>query len=261
MILNITRPSLLLILTIVKASLMRTVSMLCAILFMSLPTFGQSPGFVSLFNGHDFTNWKVPEGDNGHWQVKDGVIDYDAESEAEKKHLWTLKDYQDFILRVDWRIKETPWSNPRVPLILPSGLHKKNETGQEIKMLVPDSDSGILIRGYPKCQANIWCWPIGSGEVYGYRMDDEMPAAVRRAVTPITNADNDIGQWNTFQITVRGNRMTVELNGQRVIDNAQLPGLPAKGPIGLQHHGHKEDGKWISPPSLVQFRKISIKEI
>jgi len=39
-------------------------------------------GFTALFNGKDLTNWKVPEGDNGHWKILDGVIDYDAESEA-----------------------------------------------------------------------------------------------------------------------------------------------------------------------------------
>ena len=231
-------------------------------LLIALPALSQTPaGYVSLFNSQDFSGWKVPTGDNGHWKVLDGAIDYDAQSEAEKKDLWTAKEYKDFTLLVDWRIKETPWSNPGVPLILPSGLHKKNEKGEEIKMLVPDSDSGILIRGYPKCQANIWGWPIGSGEVYGYRMDKEMPAEVRRGVTPLTNADNDIGQWNTFKITLKSNRMTVELNGRLVIDNAELPGLPEQGPIGLQHHGSKKDGKWVSPPSLVQFRNIFIREI
>ena len=39
-------------------------------------------GFTSLFNGKDLTHWKVPAGDNGHWKVLDGVIDYDARSEA-----------------------------------------------------------------------------------------------------------------------------------------------------------------------------------
>ncbi len=38
-------------------------------------------GFVPLFNGKDFKGWKVPQGDNGHWKVVDGVIDYDAQSE------------------------------------------------------------------------------------------------------------------------------------------------------------------------------------
>ena len=46
-------------------------------------------GFRALFNGKDFTGWKVPEGDNGHWKIIDGIIDYDAESEAKcDKNLW-----------------------------------------------------------------------------------------------------------------------------------------------------------------------------
>src|SRR2546430_6611795 len=63
-------------------------------------------GFTSLFNGKDFTGWKVPAGDNGHWKVVKGVIDYDARSEAKgDKHLWTEKAYKNFTLRVDWRFK------------------------------------------------------------------------------------------------------------------------------------------------------------
>jgi hypothetical protein len=218
-------------------------------------------GFVSLFNGKNFTNWKVPQGDNGHWKIMNGVIDYDAESEAQDKNLWSEKEYRDFVLYVDWRIKEVPWKNPNVPFILPSGLHKLDANGKEITMIVPDSDSGILLRGEGKCQANIWNWPVGSGEVYGYRMDDKMPAEVRRGVTPRVHADNNIGEWNTFKITMKSNRMTVELNGTVVIENALLPDLPEKGRIGLQHHGSKRNGEWVSPPSLVQFRNIYIKEI
>ena len=224
---------------------------------------GEAPdGFVSLFNGKDLSGWKIPEGDNGHWKVLDGVIDYDAESESKSdKSLWSKKSYKDFVLHVDWRIKETPWKNPRVPLILPSGLHKLDENGKQITMIVPDSDSGILLRGVGKCQANIWCWPIGSGEVYGYRMDKNMPPEVRRGVTPTTNADHNIGEWNTFRITMIGDRMSVELNGIQVIENALLPDIPPEGPFGLQHHGSKKDGEWVSPPSLVQFRNIYIKEL
>jgi len=219
-------------------------------------------GFESLFNGNDFSNWKVPKGDNGHWKIIDGVIDYDAESEAEgNKSLWSEKEYKDFVMLVDWRIKETPWKNPSVPFILPSGLHKLDENGEEILIVVPDSDSGILYRGEKGDQANIWCWPIGSGEVYSYRMNKDMPLSVRRAVTPKTNADKNIGEWNRFKITLRDDFLTVELNGIEVIQDAYLPGLPKKGPVGLQHHGSKKDGEWNSPPSLVQFRRIYIKEL
>jgi hypothetical protein len=222
---------------------------------------GIPDGFEILFDGEDFTNWKVPEGDNGHWKIIDGVIDYDAQSEASVKDLWTEREFQDFILYVDWRIKETPYVNPNVPIILPDGSHKRNAEGEEIRMKVPDSDSGIYLRGSSKSQVNIWCWPIGSGEVYGYRTDRSMPVKVRRGVTPSTLADNDIGEWNTFRIKLKGDRLTVDLNGQRVLDEAQLPGIPASGPIGLQHHGSKTNGEWVSPPALVQFRNIYIKEL
>jgi hypothetical protein len=218
-------------------------------------------GFTPLFNGRDFAGWKVPAGDNGHWRIVDGVIDYDAESEAKEKHLWTERSFRDFTMRVDWRIKSTPYVNPDVPIIRFDGTHKKDATGKDIRISVPDSDSGIYLRGTDKAQVNIWCWPIGSGEVYGYRTDAKMPAAVRAGVTPKRNADRSIGEWNTFEITMRGTRLDVVLNGEHVIVNAELPGVPPEGPIALQHHGEKKGRVWVAPPSLVQFRNISIKEL
>ncbi|PYR58436.1 MAG: DUF1080 domain-containing protein [Acidobacteria bacterium] len=227
------------------------------------PATGQNAGgFTPLFNGRDLAGWKVPAGDHGHWKVVDGTIDYDAESEASgDKSLWTERAFGDFVLRVDWRLKSAPYINPSVPIIRFDGTHKRDAAGREIRMSVPDSDSGILLRGTSKAQVNIWGWPIGSGEVYGYRTDEAMPAAVRAAVTPKRNADHDIGAWNTFEITLRGDRLTVVLNGEEVISNAQLPGVPKEGPIGLQHHGSKKDGVWAGPPSLVQFKNIAIKAL
>jgi hypothetical protein len=219
-------------------------------------------GFVSLFNGKDFTGWRVPQGDNGHWRIVDGVIDYDASSEAPgEKDLWTEKEYGDFVLRLDWRIKETPFVNPNVHIVRPDGSSKRDAKGKPVLMAVPDSDSGIFLRGQSKAQVNIWCWPVGSGEVYGYRTDEKMPPSVRAGVTPKVLADRNIGEWNTFEITLGGHRLTVVLNGETVIDKAELPGLPARGRIALQHHGSKKDGVWTSSPALVQFRNISIREL
>src|SRR2546426_12784081 len=86
-------------------------------------------------------------------------------------------------------------------------------------------------------QLNIWCWPIGSGEMYGVRTDPKMPAEVRAAATPRTQADKPVGEWNHFEITVRGNTVGAVLNGKTVIVDCQIPGLPARGSIALQHHG------------------------
>lgn len=219
-------------------------------------------GFVSLFDGKDFSGWKVPEGDGGHWKVIHGVIDYDAESEAKgDKSLWTGRQFRDFALQVDWRIKETPYVNPNVPYILPDGTHARDIHGKEMKLALPDSDSGILLRGQGKSQINIWCWPIGSGEMYGYRMDEKQPPEVRAGATPLTQADKPVGEWNHYEITLIGDRVTVLLNGKKVIDNARMPGIPSEGPVGLQHHGGKKDGEWNSPPSLLQFKNIYIKDL
>jgi hypothetical protein len=220
-------------------------------------------GFVSLFNGEDFTGWRVPNGDNGHWRVIDGVIDYDALSEAEgDKNLWSEREFGDFVLMLDWRIKETPFINPNVPLIKPDGSPKRDAEGKDIRIALPDSDSGIYLRGNSKAQVNIWTWPVGSGEVYGYRVDRNMPPEVRAGVTPMRAADQDIGEWNSFVITMRGDRLTVELNGFTVIENARLPGVPERGRLALQHHGRKDaEGNWTSSPSLVQFRNIFIREL
>ena len=245
--------------------LVRSAFLILAVLALApaAPAAEPSAGFTSLFNGKDLTGWKVPAGDNGHWKVVDGVIDYDAQSQApgEDKNLWSVGEYGDFVLKVEWRLKDTPFTNPNVPIIRYDGTHKKGPDGQEIKLAVPDSDSGIFLRGSSKSQVNIWCWPTGSGEVYGYRMDEKMPTAVRAGVTPKANADKDVGQWNAFEITMKGDRLTVVLNGVTVLEKAELPGVPARGPIALQHHGQKKDGVWTGPPSLVQFRNLSIKEL
>ena len=102
-----------------------------AVLALTTAASGQQPKFVPIFNGKDLTGWKIPAGDNGHWKVVDGVIDYDAASEATgDKSLWSEKSYGDFILRVDWRIKETPYTNPNVYIIRPDGTHRRRILGR-----------------------------------------------------------------------------------------------------------------------------------
>jgi hypothetical protein len=220
------------------------------------------PGFEVLFNGKDLSGWIVPEGDNGHWKVVDGVIDYDAQSEAAgDKNLWTDREFQDFILIMDWKIKETTGRYP-MPIVLADGSHLLDANGNEIKIELPNADSGVYLRGSSKAQINIWCWPIGSGEVYGYRMDKRMPPEVRAGVTPRINADKPVGEWNTFIIIMTGNRLTVLLNDQTVLENAELPGVPETGRIALQHHGGlRRDGTFSPASSLMQFRNIYIREL
>ena len=74
-----------------------------------------------------------------------GVIDYDGQSESlGDKNLGTVNRCQNFVLQVDWRIKDTPFINHDVPIILPDGNLKKDSYGKIMRISVPDSDSGIF---------------------------------------------------------------------------------------------------------------------
>jgi hypothetical protein len=55
-------------------------------------------------------------------------------------------------------------------------------------------------------------------------------------------------KWNTYDITVKGRRLTLTLNGVRTVDveDSKLPG----GPIALQYSA-----------GVVKFRKVQIKPL
>ena len=216
-------------------------------------------GFIPLFNGINLDGWTVRQSENKDWQVVDGVIDCDPHEGRGDKNLWTTKSYGDFELLVDWRIKKSPYVNKAAKIILSDGTYKKGDSGSDVLIEVPNTDSGIFLRGRHKSQVNIWCWPVGSGEVWGYRTDPAFSAEVHAGVTPKVKADRPIGKWNTFHIVMKGDRLTVRLNESLVIDNAHLPSVPAQGPIALQHHGGRKDGDWGA--SFLQFRRIFIKEL
>ena len=179
------------------------------------PAPSADEGFVPLFDGKSLDAWKADDEAKKHWVVEGGVIKYDGKN----RDLWTKQSFSDFVLKVDWR-------------------------------LPAPGDSGIYLRGTSKAQANIWVNRLGSGEIYGYRTDKKMPEEVQKGATPKKVADKPVGEWNTFVITMKGDRVTIVLNGEEVISNAQLPGVPDSGPIALQHHGNP-----------VEFRNIAIKEL
>lgn len=223
----------------------------------------EGEGWQSLFNGENLDGWEIPSGHDEIWTVKDGVIDCAPRIDLEgDKNLWTTESFEDFKLHAEWRITETKGEYP-TPTVLPDGSYKTDEAGNVITEPLPNADSGIYLRGSSKAQVNIWCWPVGSGEVYGYRTDSSMPAEVRAGVTPDSNADKPVGEWNTFVITMQDDKLTVELNGTTVIDEVPLPGVPESGRLALQHHGGYNPGtdEWNPASSLVQFRNIYIKEL
>lgn len=203
-------------------------------------------GFVPLYNGVNFDGWKFTKAHEGHFVANDWTISHDGQGED----LWSTRSFKNFVLIADWRWTGPATPTPR-PVILPDGTEKKGADGKPEMVTVPDAgDSGIYLRGSSKSQVNAWCWPVGSGEVYGYRTDGAQSDEVRAAVTPKSVADAPIGQWNRFIITMEGDVLTVKLNGVIVIDHARLPGVAQEGPIALQMHG-----------SPIEWANILVKEL
>jgi hypothetical protein len=99
-------------------------------------------------------------------------------------------------------------------------------------------DSGIYLRGDAagRAQVNIWENPMGSGQIWGYN------------ISPKKRMDAPTGEWNYMEILMVGNKVSVWLNGEWVIEDAELPGVAEEGPIALQHHG-----------TPLWFRNIRIK--
>lgn len=217
-------------------------------------------GFRPLFNGGDLSNWQIPENDGGHWKVLDGVIDYDALSEAEgDKSLYTRETFRNYILYVDWRIKNLRPSE--VPAVLPDGSYARDRDGNRLWFDHDNADSGIFLRDLGP-QVQIWNWHVGSGELYGTRNNTDVSAEERARATPSRHMDKPVGEWNRFRIELVDDRVTVHLNGVKVIDKGLLIGIPEEGHIGLQHHGGiGDDGNWSGNSSELQFRNIWVKEL
>ncbi len=201
----------------------------------------KNEGFVPLFNGKDLTGWKglvedplarakmTPEELAGkqaeanqkmgnNWSVRDGMIVFNGKGQ----NICTVKDYADFEMIVDWRITKS-------------------------------GDSGIYLRGTPQVQ--IWDpartdvgAQVGSGGLYNNQKNPSKP---------LVFADNPVGEWNTFRITMIGEKVTVYLNGVKVVDNTTMENywdrkqsIFPSGAIELQAHG-----------TDLAFRDIYVKEL
>jgi hypothetical protein len=165
-----------------------------------------------------------------YWSVKDGVIHLNAKGGIS---LQTVKDYGNFELWVDWKIEKNG----------DSGLYLRGQPQVQIW----DSDNSPGARGNDKGSGSggLWNNPLPKG------VD---PKSIGKM--PVKKADKPVGEWNTFRIIMKGEKVTVYLNGELVVDNQPLAPykpfndkLPEKGPIELQFHG---DPLW--------FKNIYIKE-
>ena len=232
----------------------------------------ENSGFVPLFDGTSLNGWVIPEKAIPHWKAVDGILENQGVGRESGSLIWTEReDYKDFILKVDWRLPGEP-SETMHPLYDYNGDRIVDEHGKQVrKKGWFAGDSGIFLRGvrfkkdvpeseknrFINAHFNIWSNPMGSGENHGYMVNKEMPPEVRRGAIPIKNADKPLGEWNTFVITLKGEHVTVVLNGEQIID-MNMPELPEMGAIGLQQHSPARDAE---RPFPIQFKNVLIKEL
>jgi hypothetical protein len=205
-------------------------SFVCVVaLLIPAAAYTGDDGFVPLFNGKDLTGWEVREfrdGDKEKWSAQDGVLT----AKPGSGWIGTTKMYGDFALRLEWRIPVN--GNSGVFLRVPDVKTKTSpsQLGMEIQVL---DDTGPAYKGKLKD------WQY-SGSLYGF-----VPAS--------KSVYKGAGQWNRYEITCKGDRVTVVFNGETVVDAdvSKFPELakrPRRGFIGLQNHS-----------TGVEYRDIRIK--
>jgi len=200
------------------------------------PAADNSPpkGFVALFNGKDLTGWKGLVGNpkSRAQMTAEQLADAQAKADENMRAHWKVVDG---VLVFDGKGKS----------LCTAKDYGDFELYVDWKIL-PRGDSGIYLRGTPQVQ--IWDRPEGSGGLYNNKQNPSKP---------LKKADNPVGEWNTFCIKMAGDRVTVKLNGELVVDNVVMenywerdkPIYPT-GQIELQNHGN-----------TLYFKNIYLREI
>ena len=181
----------------------------------------QREGWTALFDGQSLRGWIPLARDWGTWSVEDGVLKC---SGGGGRWLRTLKRYKDFVLRLEFKLSRNCNSGVFVHAPLDA---RASRIGMEVQLMDHKEPSVT---------------PESLGAIYS-------------VLPPRVYAGRPTGEWNELEITCKGNRVVVNLNGQEVQnftmdDHPLLKGRLSAGYIGLQDHGVP-----------VWFRNIRVKEL
>lgn len=193
-----------------------------AVLFFGANVAGQeAKPFQPLFNGKDLSGWVTPE-DRSLFTVEDGEIVGRTKGDLKKNEfLATEKNYGDFVLKAKVKIRNGN-----------SGIQFRSKRTSEGVVSGPQAD---VAEGF---------WGLlyeerGRGILERYPED--------KAKELVKNND-----WNEFVITAKGDHVTIDLNGTRVIDRTDSK-FDKEGVIALQVH--------VGPSMEVRYKDIEIQEL
>ena len=205
-------------------------------------------GFTALFNDKDLTGWwGLSTEDPAKWRA------LSAEQLAAKKQA-SLAD-----IAKHWKVENGELVNDGNGLYLTTDADYGDIDLRLDYKTVAGADSGIYLRAIPQVQ--IWDtteaggkWNIGADKGSGGLWNNAKGSPGR---DPLAKADKAFGEWNAVRIVMVGERVTVWLNDQRVVDHARMQNyfakdkaMPRSGPIQLQTHGGE-----------IRWRKVIVRSI
>lgn len=183
---------------------------------------------IPVFNGSDLKGWThVMEGGatggEGAWSAVDGVLVGKGEPRG---YLRTDASFQDFELIIDWR-----WAS------------EDAEGSSGVLLRIAGDPKGIT----PKCvEADLSFEGVGDLWAYhGAKLDGDGDRFLEvngdeelgdfTGIEKIEDAEKSPGEWNRYEITLKGGDLEVRLNDKLVNEATGLDVL--SGPIGLQADG------------------------
>jgi hypothetical protein len=195
-----------------KHWVMRLVALLALLALAGCASGPSGPGWITLIDGErGLENWNRTG--QGNWRAADGAIVIDGKTNKNAAFLYSKNPYTDFELYVEY------WADENV-------------------------NSGIFYRITNTQTINT----KGGYEVQIFDKNEPFPTASLVNVAKTAKPFRTNGTWNTFDISVKGPRMIVRMNGEVAVDvnNSVFPA----GPIGLQYN-----------TGTVKFRRVMVKPL
>ena len=204
-------------------------------------------GYEILFDGTNLDKW---EGNTTDYTVQNGTI-YISANYGGGGNLYTKKEYKDFIYRFEFCFVR-PGVNNGIGIRTPEGVDAAYDGMCEIQVLDHDDPIYAGLREYQV-----------HGSVYG--------------VIPAKRIKHKpLGEWSTEEICVKGDHITVIVNGETIVDgdirkacqgHNVAPDGGNENPYTVDHRNHpgmfnkKGHIGFLGHGAGVKFRNVRIREL
>ena len=199
-------------------------------------------GYTALFNGKDFSGWRVHPKVKEMWSIEDGVLKSHGLLEQWGADLVTEKEYRDFVLMADFRM----------PAKSDSGIHFRDLAPAMIGQFGDAEQFNIRSKG-------------GMGHLESFNFLPEDRKVTKEQLPNVKYIDPEIGLWHTVKLTVVGKNLTAEIDEEVILDRFEYPeGILSTKPNAIRFQKHRftdGDKPGEKNPCPIEYRNLFIKEI